>query len=158
MEGRWAHSFAPCPHDVSTHFLPSRSHVCLLVGTAVAQYSPRFGPLLLDLTQLCAAHQWIRVALNVFDNVSHMALRHPHPSIAVSHVQAFKTGFWQAIVTPALLQQFAFTHVFLVLCKGASNGPAEPSRTKQNGLRLPNLNHRLTLTSTLHPTSVALIS
>ena len=98
-----------------TNWAPCNSELCLLTVTAVGQYSRRFGPLLLDLTSVCAKYDWVRVALNIFDNSTLAAWRQSQQRcIHVSHMPVFKTLYWKTMLTPRLVRRHGFSHLFLV--------------------------------------------
>jgi hypothetical protein len=87
---------------------------CVLVATAVAHRSRRYGVLTKSISMLCSAHAWIRVALNIFDASpgNTLSLYHVLPScVTLSTLNVFKTRFWQLMLVPERLR---VSHVFLV--------------------------------------------
>ena len=106
--------------------LSNGGDACVLVAVAVARSSRRFESMLETIWELCTAHSWVRVALNLFDvgschgsscqeagsSEEHWAGKYAlHSCVTVSTIAAFKTRFWQQILTPSTVLA---THLFLV--------------------------------------------
>lgn len=111
---RWSYGGADCFREGRKAGI-LLGDVCVLVVTAVARHHRRFQELCSTLFELCTAHRWVRVALNVFDvlTAESAALRKGLPvCVALSTISAFKTRFWQQSLAPDRLR--GVTHLFLV--------------------------------------------
>ena len=103
-------------HGRKEAVLRSGGDACVLLAIAVARHSRRFHDLAQSLSELCTAHAWVRVALNLFDIKQESAAESRasqglHTCVAVSAIAAFKTRFWQQVLVPS---ELLVTHVFLV--------------------------------------------
>ena len=103
----------------SAAVLNSGDDVCVVIAMAVRHSSRRFDLLKGTLAELCTAHLWVRVALNIFDvnataNESAAAALTSgfHSCVSPFGIPAFKTFFWQQTLVPSRLTNA--THVFLV--------------------------------------------
>ena len=102
--------------------LSHNQNLCVLVAVAVARSSSRFADLRNSISELCTAHSWVRVALNLFDEVPSTTLAADlhsagtpgglHSCVSLSTIAAFKTRFWQQALLPTRLH--GITHLFLV--------------------------------------------